>query len=215
MPADGATAVLAPPEERSPRGQACSRASSAQETIKLSSSTLTAVLSERQGEQGEGLAELAFRRHHAQIYRYLRRKTCDADRAEDLAQEVFADATAALSRGDWCPASMLAWLHTIAQRRFADDARRRRHPANGQPLDDFLDELPTVDYGLDLARSLREAILRLSPNHRQVICMKLLRGSSFCDIATAMEVTEAAAKMRFQRALSALRADLESQGIAP
>jgi DNA-directed RNA polymerase specialized sigma24 family protein len=31
----------------------------------------------------EGLAELAFRRHHAQIYRYLRRRTGDPDRAED------------------------------------------------------------------------------------------------------------------------------------
>ncbi len=45
--------------------------------------------------------------------------------------------------------------------------------------------------------------------------MKLLRGSSFCDIATAMHVSEAAAKMRFHRALTCLRADLEQQGIAP
>ena len=54
----------------------------------------------------EGLAEQAFRRHHAQIYRYLRRRTGDPDRAEDLAQEVFADAAAALSRGDWAPDSI-------------------------------------------------------------------------------------------------------------
>ncbi len=161
----------------------------------------------------EGLAELAFRRHHAQIYRYLRRKTGDADRAEDLAQEVFADAASALARGDWRPASMLAWLYTIAQRRFADEVRRRRHSHNGVPLDDLLDDVPAPDYGAGLARALGEAISRLSPNQQQVICMKLLRGSSFCDIASAMEVSEAAAKMRFQRALTCLRADLEQQGI--
>ena len=45
----------------------------------------------------EGLAELAFRRHHAQIYRYLTRKTGDPDRAEDLAQEVFLDATVTIT----------------------------------------------------------------------------------------------------------------------
>ncbi len=163
----------------------------------------------------EGLAELAFRRHHAQIYRYLRRRTGDADRAEDLAQEVFADAAAALARGDWRPASMLAWLYTIAQRRFADETRRRRHSSDGVPLDDVLDELAAPDYGPDLAQALREAILRLSPNQRQVVSMKLLRGSSFCDIASAIEVSEAAAKMRFQRALAVLRADLEQQGIGP
>jgi DNA-directed RNA polymerase specialized sigma24 family protein len=43
--------------------------------------------------------------------------------------------------------------------------------------------------------------------------MKLLRGSSFADIANALVLTEAAAKMRFQRALTALRRDLEEQGI--
>ena len=163
----------------------------------------------------EGLAELAFRRHHAQIYHYLRRRTGDPDRAEDLAQEVFTDAAAALARGDWQPESMLAWLYTIAQRRFADEARRRRRSSVGIPLDDVLDELPAPDYGPDLAHALREAISRLAPAQRQVVSMKLLRGSSFCDIATAMELSEPAAKMRFQRALTLLRADLEQQGIGP
>ena len=83
----------------------------------------------------EGLAELAFRRHHAQIYRYLRRRTGDPYRAEDLAQEVFADAAVALSRGER-PSSMLAWLYTIAQRRFADEARRRSRSPAGVRLDD-------------------------------------------------------------------------------
>ena len=162
----------------------------------------------------EGLAEQAFRRHHAQIYRYLRRRTGDPDRAEDLAQEVFADAAAALSRGDWEPDSMIAWLYTIAQRRFADETRRRRH-SDRVPLDDVLDELPAPDYGPDLARALREAIARLAPTQRQIVSMKLLRGSSFCEIADAIEVSEPAAKMRFKRALTVLRADLEQQGIAP
>ena len=164
----------------------------------------------------EGLAELAFRRHHAQIYRYLRRRTGDPDRAEDLAQEVFTDAAAALARGDWQPESMLAWLYTIAQRRFADEARRsRRRSADGVPLDDIVEELPARDYGFDVAYALRQAISRLAPAQRQVVSMKLLRGCSFCEIASAMELSEAAAKMRFQRALTVLRADLEQQGIAP
>ena len=160
----------------------------------------------------EGLAELAFRRHHAQIYRYLRRRTGDPYRAEDLAQEVFADAAVALSRGER-PSSMLAWLYTIAQRRFADEARRRSRGPAGVRLDDVLDELVAPDYATDLGRALRESLARLAPNERRVISMKLLRGSSFHEIATTLEVSEAAAKMRFQRALAALRADLAQQGI--
>lgn len=163
----------------------------------------------------EGLAELAFRRHHAQIYRYLRRRTGDPHRAEDLAQEVFADAAVALAGGDWQPESLLAWLYTIAQRRFADEVRRRRHSADGVPLDDVLEELPARDYGSDIAAALRDAISQLPVSQRQVISMKLLRGSSFAEIARALHMSEAAAKMRFHRALDALRTDLEQHGIGP
>jgi DNA-directed RNA polymerase specialized sigma24 family protein len=46
------------------------------------------------------------------------------DQAEELTQEVFADAAITLSRMDCRPASVLALLYTIAQRRFADEVRR-------------------------------------------------------------------------------------------
>jgi RNA polymerase sigma-70 factor (ECF subfamily) len=161
----------------------------------------------------EGLAELAFRRHHAQIYRYLRRRTGDADQAEDLAQEVFADAAAALRDGDWRPASMLAWLHTIAQRRFADEARRKRYSATGVAFDHVVEDVSAPEYDQDLARALLDALSRIAPGQRQIVVMKLLQGASFSDIASALGVSEAAAKMRFQRALAALRRDLEQRGI--
>ena len=163
----------------------------------------------------EGLAEMAFRRHHAQIYRYLQRRTGDPDRAEDLAQEVFADATAALLRADFEPRSMLAWLYTIAQRRFADDTRRRLHTPDRLAADGALDELPAPDADVDVGGALGAAIAALPPGQREVISMKLLRGCSFREIASALGVSEAAAKMRFQRALGALRADLEQRGIVP
>jgi Sigma-70, region 4 len=108
---------------------------------------------------------------------------------------------------------MLAWLYTIAQRRFAVDARRRRH-FDGLATD-ALEELPAPEGDLDVGGALGDAIGVLPPSQRQIIAMKLLRRSSFRDIASALGVSEPAAKMRFQRALSALRADLEQQGIEP
>lgn len=163
----------------------------------------------------EGLAELAFRRHHAQIHRYLQRRTGDPDRADDLVQEVFADAAAALSRDDWQPSSMLAWLYTIAQRRFADEARRRSRSPASVRLDDFVEELAAPEYASDAGRALRESLARLAPGERRVIAMKLVRGCSFHEIASELNVSEAAAKMRVQRALATLRADLAQQGISP
>jgi RNA polymerase sigma-70 factor, ECF subfamily len=163
----------------------------------------------------EGLADLAFRRHHAQIHRYLQRRTGDPDRADDLVQEVFADAAAALSRDDWQPSSMLAWLYTIAQRRFADEARRRSRAAASVRLDDLVEELAAPDYASDAGRALRESLERLAPGERRVLAMKLVRGLSFREIAGELNVSEAAAKMRVQRALTTLRADLAQQGISP
>ena len=97
----------------------------------------------------EGLAELAFRRHHAQIHGYLTRKTGDPDCAEDLAQEVFLDATVPLSDGGFAPDSLPAWLHTIAKRRFADDARRRRLLLADTAWEASLEELPAAERGCD------------------------------------------------------------------
>jgi RNA polymerase sigma-70 factor (ECF subfamily) len=161
----------------------------------------------------EGLADLAFRRHHAQIHRYLTRKTGDPDRAEDLVQEVFLDATVALSVDGFSPSSMPAWLHTIAKRRFIDDTRRRRISLDGSASEGLLDELPAFDVDRDDRRAVIDAIALLEPADREIIAMRLLRGWSFREIACSLEVSEAAAKMRFQRALAVLRTDLECQGL--
>ena len=163
----------------------------------------------------EGLADLAFRRHHAQIVRYLSRRTGDLDRAEDLAQDVFLDATVALSADGFVPDSLPAWLHTIAKRRFADDARRRRLPLADSVWDGSLDELSAADGDADDRGAVIEAIMLLEPGERGVLVMRLLRGCSFREIACALGISEAAAKMRFQRALAVLRGRLEQQGVAP
>jgi RNA polymerase sigma-70 factor, ECF subfamily len=163
----------------------------------------------------EGLAELAFRRHHAQIYRYLSRRTGDPDRAEDLAQEVFLDAAVALAVPGFSPTSMPAWLHTIAKRRFADDARRRRLSPCGSVTDGALDELPALECDGDDRRAVIDAIALLEPGERRVITMRLLHGWSFREIASSLGISEAAAKMRLQRALAVLRRELEQQGMSP
>jgi RNA polymerase sigma-70 factor, ECF subfamily len=73
-------------------------------------------------------AERAFKRHYAEIFRFLRRRTASADEAEELAQTVFAEAAARLPA---LPAtsSVLGWLYTVARRRLVDHLRaqtRRR-----------------------------------------------------------------------------------------
>jgi len=55
----------------------------------------------------------------------------------------------------------------------------------------------------------------LPAGRREVVVLKLLRGLSFAEIGVELGLSEAAAKMRFMRALRQLRADLTERGIEP
>jgi len=151
------------------------------------------------------VAENAFRRHYDQIYRYVRRRTHDHHRAEDLTQQVFAEAAESLQATGSPP---LAWLYTVAERRFADEARRRSRP-------EALVAATLPEYGPEIGLAVSEAIAALPEGQRQVVVLKLLRGARFAEIARMLEVTEAAAKMRFVRALEAMRTELERKGVTP
>jgi RNA polymerase sigma-70 factor, ECF subfamily len=163
----------------------------------------------------EGLAERAFRQYYGQVFRYLRRRTHNLDDAEELTQEVFADAAVTLARMSSPPASLLALLYTIAGRRFADHARRESHLAHGVPLEGAADELQSRDYGSEVAGAIRVAIAGIAVEQQLVLCLKLIEGCSFREIAGIVGATEAAVKMRFQRGLRLVRHELELQGIEP
>lgn len=159
------------------------------------------------------LVERAFRRHYRHVFRYVHRRTGDRDRAEDLTQEVFAAAAAALPGTGDNDSSVLPWLYTVANRRFADEARRRKRRPSVVPL--ILAAGASREFGPAVAEGLRAALSRLPGGQREVVVLKLLRGLAFTEIAARLEITEAASKMRFMRAMSALRAELEKEGIEP
>jgi RNA polymerase sigma factor (sigma-70 family) len=165
----------------------------------------------REKQSVNEVAERAFRRHYGQVYRYVRRRAGgDHHRAEELTQQVFADAAVSLGEST-SPA--LAWLYTVAKRRFADEARRHAR------ADTLLLVGPAAktqeDYGRDLAAALTAAVDGLPGGQREVVVLKLLRGLRFAEIGAMLGVSEDAAKMRFLRALEALRTELEGGGIEP
>ena len=161
-------------------------------------------------------SESAFRRHYAQIFRYIRRQA-GSDEAEDLTQAVFADAAARLRHFQPGPTPVLAWLYTVAQRRLADRARRlSSSPQTVAPLEVVRARgIEDTSYGASVANALRQAIAQLPEGQRRVVVMKLLEGRAFADIAREVGATEAACKMRFARGLEALRADLATRGLDP
>ena len=151
----------------------------------------------------------AHRLYGDRVYRFLLRRTGNHRDAEDLAQRVFLEAAAALERAQ--PASTLAWLYTVAQRRFIDEVRRRKTEADAAAKD--RPPLPSeFTYGASAARAIKGAIQSLDQVSRDVVVMKLLEGRAFKEIAARIGSTEAAAKMRYSRALREVQAQLEAEG---
>ena len=155
-----------------------------------------------------GAAKGAFRRHYQHVHSYLRRRVRDPHRAEELTQDVFAAAAAGLPDAREGDPAVLAWLYAVARRRFVDETRR-------QGRENHVD-LPaargSLDYGPFVARALRDALGELPRGQSRVIVLKLLRGLTFAEIGADVGLTETAAKMRFRRALEALREELIERG---
>jgi RNA polymerase sigma-70 factor, ECF subfamily len=156
------------------------------------------------------------RRHYREIYRYVRfRSRSDSD-AEDVTQDVFADAARALGGFASCDAPPIGWLYAVAQRRLIDRARThsRRQEVSAETLLELVPALPS-EYGPEVAEALRSGIERLPLPQRQVVLMKLIQGRSFAEIASALDATEGACRMRFLRGLEQLRVFLEEQEVTP
>jgi RNA polymerase sigma-70 factor (ECF subfamily) len=159
-------------------------------------------------------ADAAFRRHHDDVYRYLLRRTGSHLDAEELTQRVYLDAASALRRER--PRSILAWLYAVAERRFIDEVRRRSRTQRAD-MPDIADprQEAALTYGPLTVQAISRALRRLSDDDRRIVVMHLLEGQPFAAIAAELAISEAAAKMRFSRALRRLRDDLTEEGIEP
>ncbi|HJU35866.1 MAG TPA: RNA polymerase sigma factor [Gaiellaceae bacterium] len=164
----------------------------------------------------EATEPASLRRHYREIYRYVRRRSrSDAD-AEDVTQDVFADAARALASFEPSEGPPIAWLYAVARRRLIDKARRqaRRREVSADTVLELVSE-PPAEYGREVSEALRSAIERLPRLQQEVVLMKLVQGRAFAEIAAALDAGEGACRMRFLRGLEQLRLFLEEQEVTP
>jgi RNA polymerase sigma factor (sigma-70 family) len=162
------------------------------------------------------LAAEGLRRHYDLVFRYVRRRTRSHAEAEDVTQDVFADAAAALGRGAaLSERQTLAWLYTVAKRRLVDEARRSARRPSQVEAQLELAPTPESEYGAAVGDEINRALLELPELQREVVLMKLFDGLSFAEIGARIGTSEAAAKMRCVRGLEAVRSSLRREGIEP
>lgn len=151
--------------------------------------------------------------NYRRVFRFVRRRVPTSEDAEDLTQEVFANAAARLNEQD-IGSPYLAWLYTVARRRIADEARRTaRSPTVSLEL---VAEPPAAEpYGDAVTRTLDAGLASMPDGQRRVVVGRLLRGRSFAELSKELGATEDACRMRFMRGLQHLRQEFTREGLDP
>jgi RNA polymerase sigma-70 factor (ECF subfamily) len=156
----------------------------------------------------------SYRRHYDSVYRFVRRRSANSQEAEDLTQEVFEAALAAFADQRLVAEPSLPWLYTVAERRLIGVWRRSLTTESLDP--DSTPLLPIAEsYGSRVSEALLVGLRGLPKGQRDVVVLKLFQGRAFAEIASRLDITEEACRMRLSRGLATLRDHLEAEGVEP
>src|SRR5689334_21500435 len=143
--------------------------------------------------------EYAFARYRGDIYAFVLSRLRNRDDAEELTQQTFVDAAAALSRGV-APRTMRSWLFAVASRRVTAELRRRGRRV---PLPE-----PPSESDVAVEPSLAAALGRLAAAEQRLLFMRYVEERTHAEISDALGCQATASKMRVTRALARLRREL-------
>ena len=141
---------------------------------------------------------LLFEQYHGSLVRMLYRRTGDLDRAEDLAQEVFARAVAAP------PESPRPWLFAVALNLVRDDGRRAVRQDRRLRLlsTESPDMSPSPDQEYEQSqrtKTVRAALAQLNERDREVLLLKA-EGFNYDEIAATTGLAKGAIGTTLARA---------------
>lgn len=157
----------------------------------------------------DSMGEL-FERHHGPLFGYLSKLTGNRTAAEDIAQVVF-QRMIKYRHTYRDEGKFTAWMYHLARRCASDHFRKASSaPLAVDPSD--LEEHADQSIGADQSAQtrddhelLRTALGRLDRDDREVLLLSRLQELSFAEVASVLECSVGAARVRAHRALRALR----------
>jgi len=164
-----------------------------------------------ENRDGDAFAEIS-RRHAPVVYDLAVRYSGDASLAEDLVQEALLDLALAGTRKP-IEVGLIAWMARFAMCRARNlrsserSRRKRQQIVGGRRPEDVM-----PDDHLERDEELQHALDRAEPGERVVLSMRYLHGWDYGRIASALVISEGAARVRVHRALGTLRSRL---GVGP
>ncbi|MBK5306632.1 MAG: sigma-70 family RNA polymerase sigma factor [Frankiaceae bacterium] len=150
------------------------------------------------------------RAHTADVWTTALRLTGSHADAEDLVQEVFASAWAALE--SWPPERVAAlrpraWLVTITLNAWRNGLRSASRRPSTIPLLDHDAAVQPADH-LDETERLGQLVARLPEAYRAPVVLRHVVGLTYAEIATALDCPPGTVKAQVSRGLALLRKEL-------
>jgi len=156
----------------------------------------------RAAQAGDRLAfAVLIERYWDRLYRWLCRLTRDAAAAEDITQETFLKAFAAVNSFR-AGSNFRAWLFRIAHNNFVNQRRAARHirrPPVPEVAEDWKGPVGET-ISRENVRLIAEAVAKLPSDFRGALVLRVEEGLSFRDIAEVMGITEETARWRVFKA---------------
>jgi RNA polymerase sigma-70 factor (ECF subfamily) len=171
----------------------------------------TGLIEQAQRGDREAFAAL-IHRYWDSLYRWLVHLTRDSHTAEDLAQETFLKAFAAV-KSFRAGSNFRAWLFRIGHNNFVNQRRSIRHNRQAMPLEveesaeGPLEETMTRE----MTERLQEAISKLPTDFRAALILRAEQDLSFKEIADIMGITEQTARWRVFKARQKLMSSLSPE----
>jgi len=169
---------------------------------------------QRMAEGDPAALALVYDRHIRAVFGLVMRVLQDQGDAEDVVQEVFAQAWSQAKRYDATRGSVAAWLLTIARSRAIDRLRATRARPDSAPLphETAVVELPDPAVGAEgvvlsaeSARHVRVALTALPLTQRSAIELAYFEGLTQTEIARQLEQPLGTVKTRIRTGLLKLR----------
>jgi RNA polymerase sigma-70 factor (ECF subfamily) len=163
-------------------------------------------------ERDEAAFAELYERHVVRVYRHIYYMVGNAAEAEDLTSQTFLRAWEAIDRYQVRGAPFVSWLLRIAHNLGVSSLRAKRESSQLHDgiVDDKMHRDPESAFEQTAEEALvREAIMRLRDEQRQVIILRFIEDLDYREVAEIIGKSVAAIRVIQHRALNALRKQMK------
>jgi len=166
---------------------------------------------------GDRLAmQVLYARYHVRVFRFVIRLVRDEATAEDVISEVFLDVWRQAGRFEG-RSTVATWLLAVARFKAISALRRRRDEKLSEEtegaIEDPSDDPATTLEKKDTGAAIRNCLMGLSAEHREIIDLVYYHEKSVKEVAEIVRIPENTVKTRMFYARRRLAELLKSEGI--